>query len=151
MQYSKVTQSCVCTFPATFCFLGPHLWHMEVPRLGSNGSCSCQPMPQPQQLRINWSHICDLHHHSGQHQIPNPLSEARDQTRILMDGSQVCHLLNHNGNPYIPFLILFSIMVYSKRLDTAPCAVHRLSNLNVIVSIYEPQTPSPSHSLPPPP
>ena len=35
------------------------------------------------------SHICDLHHSSQQHQIPNPLSEARDQTCILMDTSQI--------------------------------------------------------------
>ena len=33
-------------------FLGPHLQHMEVPRLGSNWSCSCQPAPQPQQHHI---------------------------------------------------------------------------------------------------
>ena len=29
----------------------------------------------------------DLHHSSQQHQILNPLSEARDQTFILMDAS----------------------------------------------------------------
>ena len=52
------------------------------------------------------------------------------------------------------FLILFSIMVYPRRLDNSslcytvgPCC---LSILNVIVCIYQPQTPSPSHSLPPP-
>ena len=28
--------------------------------------------------------ICDLHHSSRQHQIPDPLSEARDQTYNLM-------------------------------------------------------------------
>ena len=27
-------------------------WHMEVPRLGSNWSCSRWPMPEPQQRRI---------------------------------------------------------------------------------------------------
>ena len=31
------------------------------------------------------SRICDLHHSSWQFQIPNPPSEARDQTRVLMD------------------------------------------------------------------
>ena len=31
------------------------------------------------------SHICTLHHSSQQRGILNPLSEARDQTRILMD------------------------------------------------------------------
>ena len=35
-----------------FVFLWPHPWHMEVPRLGSNWSCGCQPTPEPQQLRI---------------------------------------------------------------------------------------------------
>ena len=39
---------------------------------GSNRSCSCQSTPQPQQC---W--------------ILNPLSEARYQTRVLMDTSQV--------------------------------------------------------------
>ena len=32
-----------------------------------------------------------LHHNSQQHQILNPESEARDQTCILMDTSQVHH------------------------------------------------------------
>ena len=35
-----------------FCFLGPHLQHMKVPRLEANQSCSCWSMPQPQQRRI---------------------------------------------------------------------------------------------------
>ena len=33
-------------------FLGPHLWHTEVPSLGGNWSGSCQPMSQPQKHRI---------------------------------------------------------------------------------------------------
>ena len=33
--------------------------------------------------------VCDLHHSSWQCQVLNPLREARDQTRILMDPSQV--------------------------------------------------------------
>ena len=45
-------------------FLGPLQRHMEVPRLGSNQSCSRRPTPGPQQRRIL-----------------NQLSEARDQTR----------------------------------------------------------------------
>ena len=37
------------------------------------------------------SHVCDLHHSLHQRQIFNLLSEARDQTRILMDTSRVCY------------------------------------------------------------
>ena len=35
-----------------FCFLGPYLWHIEVPGLGSNRSCSHWPTAQPQQCQI---------------------------------------------------------------------------------------------------
>ena len=35
-----------------FFFLGPHLWHMEVPRLEAELSHSCWPTPQPQQCQI---------------------------------------------------------------------------------------------------
>ena len=43
------------------------------------------------------SGICDLHHSSPQRQILNRLSEARDQTRNLMDTSRVHNLLSHDG------------------------------------------------------
>ena len=36
------------------------------------------------------NHICHLHHSPWQCWIPNPLSKARDQTRILMDTSWIC-------------------------------------------------------------
>ena len=35
------------------------------------------------------SRVCNLHHSSGEYQILNPLSGARDRTLILMDTSQV--------------------------------------------------------------
>ena len=37
------------------------------------------------------SSVCDLHHSSGQRQVLTPLSEARDQTRVLTDASRVCY------------------------------------------------------------
>ena len=42
--------------------------------------------------------VCDLHHSSRQCRILNPLSEARDRTRVLMDTSQVYYPLSHNKN-----------------------------------------------------
>ena len=44
------------------------------------------------------SHICDLCQSFQQCQILSPLSETKDQTRILMDTSWVLNLLSHNRN-----------------------------------------------------
>ena len=80
-----------------FCFLWPHLWHMDIPRLEVESelqlpACTtATAMPDP-------SCVCDLCHSSQQCRILNPLSEARDQTHILMDASQVPNLLSHSGN-----------------------------------------------------
>ena len=39
---------------------------------------------------LDLSHVCDLHHSSGQRWILiNPLSKARDQTCVFMDSSRV--------------------------------------------------------------
>ena len=43
--------------------------------------------------------ICDLHHNLQQCHILNPVSKARDQTRTVMDTSQVLNPLSYNGNP----------------------------------------------------
>ena len=67
-----------------FFFLGPHPWHVEVPRLGvevelqswAYGRVTAMP---------DLSHICDLHDSSWQNQILNPMSKARHRTYILMD------------------------------------------------------------------
>ena len=58
----------------------------KFPCQGLNWSCSCQPVPHPQQLRRR---VSNLHHSSWQHQILNPLSEAKDRSCVLMDTSQV--------------------------------------------------------------
>ena len=53
------------------------------------------------------SRVCNLQHSSPQHQILNPLSEARDSTGILMDTSQVLNLPSHNGNSLFLDFIFF--------------------------------------------
>ena len=65
-----------------------HPWHKGIPRLGITlelqllAYATDTATPDP-------SHIFDLHHSSPQRQILNPLNEARDQTRILVDASWV--------------------------------------------------------------
>jgi len=71
-----------------FCFLGPYLWHMEVPRLRIESELDLLDYTTAI-ATPDLSCICDLHHSSQQCQILNPLSEARDWTYILMDTSQV--------------------------------------------------------------
>ena len=62
-----------------FCFSGPHLWHMEVPRL------EVKSEPQPQQCGIQ---LVSVTYTTAQEcWIPDLLSEARDRTHTFMDTS----------------------------------------------------------------
>ena len=85
-----------------FVFLGPRPWHMEVPRLGFESEMqllaytTATAMPDP-------SCICNLHNSSWQCQILNLLSEARDQTRVLMDASQIRFHWATMGNLIVKF------------------------------------------------
>ena len=71
-----------------FAFLGPHLQHMEVPRLEVKSELQLLAYATATAMR-DPSRIYSLHHSSWQRQIFNPQSEVRDQTRILMDPSLV--------------------------------------------------------------
>ena len=70
---------------------------MEVPRLGVELELK---LPAYTTATATWdlTCVCDPYHGSQQHRIFNPLREARDQTFILMDTSQVCNPISHNGN-----------------------------------------------------
>ena len=73
-----------------FSFLGLHPGPMEVPRLGVESELQLSAYftaTATQDPRC----VCDLHHSSRQCRIPSPVSEARDQTRVLMDTSRVCY------------------------------------------------------------
>ena len=70
---------------------------MEVPRLGVELELQL-PAYTTATATQDLSHVCKLHHSAQQHRILNLLSEARDQTRALMDTSQVLNPLSHNGN-----------------------------------------------------
>ena len=84
----------------SFVFLGLHSKRMEVPGPGVKSELHLLVYTT---ATATWdpSHICDLYRKPWQCQILrilNSLSEARDQTCILMDTSQVRNPLSHNRN-----------------------------------------------------
>ena len=56
------------SFAFSFVFLGLHLWHMEVPRPGVKSELQL-PAYTTATATPALSHVCDLHHSSGQHRI----------------------------------------------------------------------------------
>ena len=81
-----------CLFVCLFLsFLGPHLQHIEVSRLGVKSELQLLAYTTATAME-DVSRVCDLHHSSQQCRILNSLSVARDQTRNLMDTSRVCSL-----------------------------------------------------------
>ena len=111
-----------------FCFLWAHPQHMDVPRLGVKLElelpATTTAMPDP-------SDICNPHHSSGQRQILNPLSKARDQTCILMDASWVCNPLSHNGDSWLPYLFLYCY-------EYSPTPTWRIGNQLISDGIKQP-------------
>ena len=69
-------------------FLGQPLQHTEVPRLGVKSELQLPAYTRATTTQ-DLSRVCDLYHSLRQHQIFHSLSEARDQTCIFMDTSQV--------------------------------------------------------------
>ena len=74
--YFTIIEKNICVY---FCFLGPHPWHMEVPRLGVQSELH---LPAYTTATQDPSRVCNLHSSSWQHQIFNPLS-------FLVDASQI--------------------------------------------------------------
>ena len=66
-----------------YCFLGPHLWHMEVPRLEVQSGLQLLAYTTAITTQ-DLSHVCNLYYSSQQRQILNPLNKARDWTCKLM-------------------------------------------------------------------
>ena len=74
----------ICWFVS---FLGLQVWHMEVPRLWVESELQLPTMATATTMS-DPSCVCDPHHSSEKRRILNPLSRARDQTRVLVDTSQ---------------------------------------------------------------
>ena len=83
-----------------FFFLGSHLWHLEVPKLGVKleGQLPAYATATATQQSWDLSCICDLYCSLWQLWALNPLNKARDQTYNVTDASQVLNLLSHNRN-----------------------------------------------------
>ena len=77
-----------CFVPLVLSFLGLHSQHVEVPGLGVELELQLPAYTTATATQYP-SFACDLPHSLRQHQILNLLSEAMDQTHILMDTSQV--------------------------------------------------------------
>ena len=95
------------------CFLGLHLQHMKVPRLGVESELQL-PAYAAATSRPDLNCVCDLQHSSEQRQIPSPLSKGRDRTQVLMDISQVRCCWAMRGNPchiFFSFLFFFSFVL----------------------------------------
>ena len=82
-------------FTYLFFFLGPRLWHMEVPRLGIESELQLQGYATATAMP-DLSCICDLHCRLQQRQILNPLSKTGNGTCILMDTSWVFNPPSYN-------------------------------------------------------
>ena len=101
--FSYAYEPFVClSFLCLFCFvfLGLHLQHMQVPKLGVESELK---LPAYTTATAPWDPgcVCSLCHSSRQCQILKPLSEARDGTHILVDTRGVPNPLNRNGNSCI--------------------------------------------------
>ena len=81
-----------------FLFVGPYLRHMEVPKPEVKSVLQL-PAYTTATATQDPSLVYYLHHSLQQRQIPDPLSEARDQTCILMDISQVHYHWATIGTP----------------------------------------------------
>ena len=91
-------------FFSFFCFSRPILQHMEGPRLGVESELQL-PASATATATRDLSRVCNLHHSSRQHQVLNPLSEARDRTCVLVDSSQVLNPLSHGRNSLFLFFL----------------------------------------------
>ena len=88
-------------YSLSFFFLGLHLGvEQELQLLAYTAYTAATATAGP-------SGICDLHDSLQHCGIFNPLSEARDQTCILMDTSRVCNPLSQNRNSSLFYTWIF--------------------------------------------
>ena len=103
-----------------FRFLGLHQLHMEVPMLGVKLELQLLAYTTAAAMwDLIW--VCDLYHSSWQHQILNPLSEARDRTCVLMNTIRGRYHWAMTGTPFTSFLKNIFFCLYEKVI----CFIYR--------------------------
>ena len=128
----------ICLFGGfVFCFrfLGLHPRHMEVPRLGVKSELQLLVYATAT-ATPDLSHVRDLHHSSPQRQILNPLSKARDWTRILMDTSWVHFCCTTRELPDITSLDHIFLLCQVERIRSIP-NLKVIGEFSVTLQIWE--------------
>ena len=90
---------CDASILLLFCFSGPHLWHMEISRLGVESEL---------RLLVTATTTPDLTYTTA----PNPLSEAKDRIRILVDANWVHFLCATVGTPHSTLFLTSALRSY---------------------------------------
>ena len=104
---------------------------------GWNQSCSCWPTPAT--ATQDPSGIFDLHHSSQQCGILNPLSQAGDQTHILMDSSWIAFCLATMGTParlFLTELTLARFLVKPLAMDHWEVSLSSKRNIPQVSSLF---------------
>ena len=92
---------------------------MEVPRLEVESELQ-PPAYTTTTATQGPSRVCNLHHNSQQCCIPEPLSEAREQTHILMDTSRIRFHCTAMGTPLFSFFVgFFCLFVFFRAAPLA--------------------------------
>ena len=107
-----------------FLFLGLHLWHMEVPRLGVESEVQL-PAYTTATTTQDQSHFCNLGQSSRQHRILNPLSKVRDQIHIFMATSWDLNPLSYNrDSKKYKYLLCWFLRVQKELLQSQSIRRH---------------------------
>ena len=96
--FLKIWGAVVLFIDLFFCFLGSHVWHVEVPRPGVQSEVQLPGYTTATATR-DPSRICKLCHSSQQCRILAPLREAGDRTHIFTDTSQARYCWATTGTP----------------------------------------------------
>ena len=100
IRFILISQHFIFNLLLFYCFLRPHLWHMDIPRLGVESELHL-PAYTTATATQDASCLCKLHHSSWQHQMLDPLCKVRDQTCIFMDSSWIHFCCTTVGTPLI--------------------------------------------------